>query len=388
MNFMTQMYDQNRAPFSQPVSFHLKPDHFNETPEPYRRRSHTATAFTGLGEDGGSGSHHSGSHHHLRPVSMHGNNNIQLNDLSKANSTSISRLSHHSVANISRRGSTHGNKHGEVNHDEALVHLLLPEGETQDPSIGGKASEYLTPRCEESLSSDHDCSLEGCQRIIINVSGLRFETQLRTLERLPNTLLGNPDKRRRFWDETRQELFFDRHRPTFQAVLYYYQSGGRLKRPLEVPMDIFLNELHFYELGGSAIDSFKENEGYIVEKPNPMGPKNDILHKIWTTVEFPESSLLAKVFAVLSVSFILVSVVTFCVETLPEMKGMDCKNVSFVDAKGENVTMSVPDFTSPLFLTETCCIAWFVLELALRFISSPSKVSITTDKDSPSRTPC
>ena len=66
-------------------------------------------------------------------------------------------------------------------------------------------------------SKRHDCSKSGCQRVVINVSGQRFETQLRTLSRYPDTLLGNPVKRRRYWDARRTEIFIDRHRPTFQV---------------------------------------------------------------------------------------------------------------------------------------------------------------------------
>ncbi|XP_033621845.1 potassium voltage-gated channel subfamily A member 5, partial [Fukomys damarensis] len=69
-------------------------------------------------------------------------------------------------------------------------------------------------------------------RVVINVSGLRFETQLRTLALFPDTLLGDPAKRLRHFDPLRNEYFFDRHRPSFDAILYYYQSGGRLRRPL------------------------------------------------------------------------------------------------------------------------------------------------------------
>jgi hypothetical protein len=69
----------------------------------------------------------------------------------------------------------------------------------------------------ETLSQPHDCAKSGCQRIVINVSGQRFETQLRTLSRYPDTLLGNPVKRRRYWDARRNEIFIDRHRPTFQV---------------------------------------------------------------------------------------------------------------------------------------------------------------------------
>jgi len=38
-----------------------------------------------------------------------------------------------------------------------------------------------------------------------------------------------------------------------QAILYYYQSGGRLRRPFEVPEDVFIEELEFYEMDEARI---------------------------------------------------------------------------------------------------------------------------------------
>lgn len=48
----------------------------------------------------------------------------------------------------------------------------------------------LFPRFEP-LDHDH----ELCERVIINVSGMRFETQLRTLHNFPDTILGDPERR-------------------------------------------------------------------------------------------------------------------------------------------------------------------------------------------------
>lgn len=67
---------------------------------------------------------------------------------------------------------------------------------------------------------------------IPQVSGLRFETQLRTLNQFPDTLLGDPARRLRYFDPLRNEYFFDRNRPSFDAILYYYQSGNKYSLPL------------------------------------------------------------------------------------------------------------------------------------------------------------
>lgn len=93
-------------------------------------------------------------------------------------------------------------------------------------------------------------------RIVINVSGLRFETCRSTVERYGDTLLGDPRRRDRFYDPRRDEYFFDRHRPSFDAILYYYQSGGRLRRPVTVPVDVFTEELKFYDIGDDVIAQY------------------------------------------------------------------------------------------------------------------------------------
>ena len=65
--------------------------------------------------------------------------------------------------------------------------------------------------CEESQCEDGD-------RIRVNVSGQYFEFRREVLARHPDTLLGNEDKRRQFYDAKRREYFFDRHRPSFEAA--------------------------------------------------------------------------------------------------------------------------------------------------------------------------
>ena len=92
---------------------------------------------------------------------------------------------------------------------------------------------------------------------LFKVGGLRYETQVRTLNQFPDTLLGDPSRRIRYYDPVRNEYYFDRHRNCFEAIIYYYQSGGRLRRPVNVPLDIFSEEIQFYELGELAITKFR-----------------------------------------------------------------------------------------------------------------------------------
>jgi hypothetical protein len=86
-------------------------------------------------------------------------------------------------------------------------------------------------------------------KVVINISGLRYETRASTLERYPHTLLGDKQRRARFFDYMNNEYFFERHRSSFEAVLYFYQSRGRLARPENISAEIFLEEIKFFDLG-------------------------------------------------------------------------------------------------------------------------------------------
>jgi len=130
----------------------------------------------------------------------------------------------------------------------------------------GRKNRRSTPTLGSgSPDNEHNCRTSGCRRIRINVSGQRFETRLRVLDRHPLTLLGDVVRRRQFYDAERRELFFDRHRPSFEAIFAYYQTGGRLRRPYHVPDDVFLAELEFYELEDEAIEEYKRSEGHVFE---------------------------------------------------------------------------------------------------------------------------
>ncbi|CAF4682164.1 unnamed protein product [Rotaria sp. Silwood1] len=123
----------------------------------------------------------------------------------------------------------------------------------------------------ERRKGSMDNSLQN--RIIINISGLRFETFKSTLEVYPNTLLGNAKRRKHYYDNVLNEYFFDRHRECFEAILYYYQSKGRLRRPNSVPLDTFLEEITFFDLGQDALAQVRKDEN-LKEVEKAQLPRN------------------------------------------------------------------------------------------------------------------
>ena len=92
-------------------------------------------------------------------------------------------------------------------------------------------------------------------RVVINVSGMTFETKEGTLNRFPDTLLGSPSRRQQYYNPVVQEYFFNRHRVAFESILFYYQSGGRLIWPDDIPASVFTEEVEFFQLGEQALKS-------------------------------------------------------------------------------------------------------------------------------------
>ncbi|XP_039549488.1 potassium voltage-gated channel subfamily A member 2 [Pimephales promelas] len=240
---------------------------------------------------------------------------------------------------------------------------------TGDPSDEAAAHPGLPQ--DYDPGTEQDC----CERVVINISGLRFETQLKTLSQFPETLLGDPKKRMRYFDPLRNEYFFDRSRPSFDAILYYYQSGGRLRRPVNVTLDVFSEEIRFYELGDEAIELFREDEGFIKEEERPL-PENEFQKQVWLLFEYPESSGPARIIAIISVMVILISIVSFCLETLPIFHS-DEEEISKAPTASSNITTAYTSdyFTDPFFILETLCIIWFSFEFLVRFFACPSKAS-------------
>lgn len=243
----------------------------------------------------------------------------------------------------------------------------------------------LNIRAFQSRRHQRNDSKAFQDRIIINVCGDRYETHRTTLALYPETLLGNERLRKYYYDKTRNEYFFDRNRACFEAILYYYQSHGRLRRPNFVPLDIFLEEVTFFQLGQEALNQLREDEN-IKEVKKIRLPKSRWRKRLWVTMEYPSYSHLAKFVRIISLLMILISTITLAVESLPQFEitfGTNCRESQgvFNHSNHDNTTIQyLPDgvylchdyFLSPFFLIQTICVTVFTIELILRMISAPA----------------
>jgi hypothetical protein len=191
--------------------------------------------------------------------------------------------------------------------------------------------------------------------------------------------LGNADKRKPYWDAEQKEYFFDRHRACFEAILYYYQSQGRIRRPEFVPIDTFLEEITFFELGSEASTQVHKAENVTEMKRREM-PRMLWRRYIWFYFEFPQYSVTARVINIISILFTIISCVSLAIETLPQYNDYwddICKAEANISLNSTYVPRCPALFQSPFFIIQTICVAYFTVEFFLRFISTPSYYRFT-----------
>ncbi|XP_066159007.1 potassium voltage-gated channel protein Shaw-like isoform X4 [Euwallacea fornicatus] len=176
--------------------------------------------------------------------------------------------------------------------------------------------------------------MDGENRIILNVGGIRYETYKATLKKIPATRLSRLTEALANYDPVLNEYFFDRHPGVFAQILNYYRTG-KLHYPTNVCGPLFEEELEFWGLDSNQVEPC-----------------------CWSTYSVHRDT---QIVAGASVFFICVSVFSFCLKTHSEMR-VDCEN------NKDNCTEP-----HPYFLTvDHFCNAWFTFELSVRLIVSPN----------------
>lgn len=225
----------------------------------------------------------------------------------------------------------------------------------------------------------------GSARIKINVRGMVFETYEETLAQYPQTLLGNPKKRVHYLNPLSGEYCFDRDKFLFDSILFFYQSHGILAFPEDIPKECFIEEIRFFQL--HEVDERIKNEIDPPEEAEKVVvlPENAIKRKIWLLFEDPDSSVFADLLAKLSVVIIIISTVTFCLETMESIRNQVVNICINESVSSRNNTTELPiekkygkecfvDKQYELWHTiEAAYVAWFTFEYLMRLFSSPQR---------------
>ncbi|OCT79351.1 hypothetical protein XELAEV_18026163mg [Xenopus laevis] len=152
------------------------------------------------------------------------------------------------------------------------------------------------------------------------------------------------------FDQERNEYFFDRHSEAFGFIMMYVKYGKLRFVPQMCELS-FYNEMIYWGLERSQLeyccqrrldDRMSDTYTYMSDESKPdescnlkdeqqqqqQGPEDKKwLERMRMTFEEPTSSLAAQILAVISIIFVIVSMVVLCASTLPDWKTAENRSV-------------------------------------------------------------
>ena len=259
------------------------------------------------------------------------------------------------------------------------------------------------PHLVSAQAQQGGLSVRSKRRIRISVRGLQFETFQDTLEQYPETMLGCPNRRLKYYDPVEKQFCLDRDPAIFDSILFYYQSNGILARPECIPESLFKEELEFFGIKTEEDDPIKKTStttkilGFMGTSPDDNCSQRAIKLRdnCWLMMEYPRLSLVGNIYGRISISVILLSVLVFCLETVP---GLNCLGDITNNTDGKinetrisdnnttngscqltsssnctSLTQTICNVARIWFVIETVLVIFFFMEYLIRILTAPSR---------------
>uniref|UniRef100_A0A1I8IWW5 BTB domain-containing protein n=1 Tax=Macrostomum lignano TaxID=282301 RepID=A0A1I8IWW5_9PLAT len=258
-------------------------------------------------------------------------------------------------------------------------------------------------------------------RIVINVSGTRFETTYSVLERFPGSrlaLLATLREDDEAFDRDRREYYFDRHPEVFADILHFYRTeelhirrnlcGNVIKKEFEF-WGMFEQDIEpccwtSYSQAAeckdtlAAIDSTFLTGNCAVMADVWKSETNQWIRfrrRMWSILEDPAASLIARIYVFVSMFVVVTSIVCFVSETYEAFRvplpganltiGPTCTTACGVYVDPQLVSGAKyysDDDTEPhpvLRYLDYSMFVFFTLELLMRLFFAPDYRAYFTD---------
>lgn len=197
----------------------------------------------------------------------------------------------------------------------------------------------------------------------LNISGHIFKTRHRTLSQFPRTLLGSQEKEN-YYDKERNMYCFYRDRQSFDSILYYYQSGGVLRRPPNVSEEVFNREVVFFKIRNHR------NKNGVMQSTNPKvkGLKRILSQKPTEYMHYQKLLRIQIIDLAVTIMFVMAVVCEQMIQTNPE-DSSPTQRLRELSGSWKNLNTPLKVIMS----VETLCTLWITTFLIMRFYWSENR---------------
>ncbi|XP_064613393.1 potassium voltage-gated channel subfamily B member 1-like [Liolophura sinensis] len=233
------------------------------------------------------------------------------------------------------------------------------------------------------------------QMITFNIGGKIFQTKSSTLNNVRVGWLPTLSRAHPAYNADTGEYFFDRDPNYFRLVLQLYRTGtlhvegSHCSKTLQ-------SELSFWGLEDKDVGDCcwrnvceARNREQEFRQLKEMAVTASLRHELskeatwkeqlWMLLDNPRSSIPAKVWFLISIVLILLSISCHAINTLPSIKSAIREKIRNPKAGLENCsnTTSTQDADRTLFIlnvADACCLTFFTIDVVLRIVSAPQRV--------------
>ncbi|KAA3676924.1 potassium voltage-gated channel Shab-related subfamily B member 1 [Paragonimus westermani] len=235
------------------------------------------------------------------------------------------------------------------------------------------------------------------KRVNLNVGGEHHDVMWKTLERIPDSRLGRLSLSSNLtefsilfddYSSEANEYYFDRSARFFGSILGLYRTG-HFHILEDVCVMALKDDLDYWGISETRLDvcclnryyQRKEQMEEEIRKTNEIAARQTceekfgsgkcalLRRRVWDLVEKPQTSMAARIFAIVSITFILLSIIGLNLGTLPELQ-VNSMSANHSDLPNEYIHITA---NPRLEVLELICTLWFTLEYAVRLWASPDK---------------
>ncbi|KAL5267640.1 hypothetical protein ACHWQZ_G004624 [Mnemiopsis leidyi] len=211
----------------------------------------------------------------------------------------------------------------------------------------------------------------------INIAGKEYVTTYECLDKHPDTLLGNPTEREKYFRPDMKAYYFNRSRPCFETILAFYQTGRSYQVPDYVCLDLFEEEKEFFRIPeprpieDGSLGSEEEAQitgGFLAYCPQGVRRKGWV---VFQTIMDPTFSRTASIWHTLDIIFICISIVFMIMETDPVVGHYFVYPVPDEDEHEDLLMIGHLPINNILYGMESFLILFFTIDIITRFITWP-----------------